>query len=74
MVGRTGAPHHKNRARLRSGDLIDSLSLKGNLSASPDGPETELNPSGPQRAAGLQREQFNQDDEILNSFCPFHQN
>lgn len=76
MVRRTGAPHHKLTAwccapNLRSGDLIDTLPFKGNLNASPDGPESELNPRGPQREAGLQRERLNQDDEILRSFGPF---
>lgn len=62
----------QTRAQLPSGDLIDTLPLKGKLSASPDGPETE---------AGLQREPFNQDDEISpklkaalwfdSSFSPF---
>lgn len=33
----------------------------------------KLNPSGPQREAGFQREKFNQDDEIPNSFCTFNQ-
>lgn len=43
-MGEQGAPHHTlpepNCPDLRSGDLIDTLSLKGNLSASPDGPDS----------------------------------
>lgn len=57
-------------AGLRSGELIDSLPLKGNLSASPDGPEMELNPSGPQREAAIPSRNV----ENLKRFCPFHQN
>lgn len=62
---RPGAAHQT--ADLRSGELIDTLPLRGNLSATPDGPETDGNPSGPQREAGLQREQLNQNEFLALS-------